>query len=295
MNLRYLFSESVSGFRRAKLASAISIFTISLSLVLLGIFATLSLNASRVLSEIRSRVEVEFFLSQSLKEKDAKMLATSLQSEVPVQTSTYISRDSAAQIFRSEFGEDVVAILGTNPLPASIKIKLKSSYATLDSLEQFIAAVKNRNGILEARYNKEFLKGLDRNARILFYITCAIGLLISIAAIALISNTIRLIIMNKQEIIRTMLLVGATNGFIRSPFLIEGALQGFLGGMVAIGLLALVNLSLYQTYPDIYEAIALPDYRVYGILAVLGLLLGLFGSFLSVRKFLRGELIFQSR
>lgn len=286
MNLRYIFSESISGFKRAKLASAISIFTISISLVLLGIFATLSLNASRVLSEIRSRVEVEFFLSQSLKEKEAKALATSLQSESSVQTATYISRDSAAQIFKSEFGEDVVAILGTNPLPASIKVRLKSDYTTLDSLEIFVAEVKNRNGILEVRYNREFLAGLDRNARILFYITCAIGLLISVAAVALISNTIRLIIMNKQEIIRTMLLVGATKGFIRSPFLIEGALQGFLGGIFAIGLLALVNIVLHQTYPDLYEAIALPDYRVYGILAGLGLLLGLFGSSLSVRKFL---------
>jgi len=286
MNLRYILSESVSGFKRAKLASAISIFTISISLVLLGIFATLSLNASRVLSEIRSRVEVEFFLSQSLKEKEAKLLAASLRSEPSVQTAVYISSDSAAQIFKSEFGEDVVAILGTNPLPSSIKVKLKSEYATLDSLEPFVSTVKTRNGILEARYNKEFLAGLDRNARILFYITCGIGLLISIAAIALISNTIRLIIMNKQEIIRTMMLVGATSGFIRSPFLIEGALQGFLGGVIAILLLALVNLALYQTYPDLYEAIALPDYRVYGILAALGLLLGLFGSFLSVRKFL---------
>ncbi len=286
MNLRYILSESVSGFKRAKLASAISIFTISISLVLLGIFATLSLNASRVLSEIRSRVEVEFFLSQSLKEKEAKTLAASLRSEPSVQNAVYISSDSAAQIFKTEFGEDVVAILGTNPLPASIKVKLKSEYATLDSLEPFVSAVKTRNGILEARYNKEFLAGLDRNARILFYITWAIGVLISLAAIALISNTIRLIIMNKQEMIRTMMLVGATNGFIRSPFLIEGALQGFLGGVFAILLLALVNLALYQTYPDLYEAIALPDYRVYGILAALGLLLGLFGSFLSVRKFL---------
>jgi cell division transport system permease protein len=286
MNLRYILSESVSGFKRAKLASAISIFTISISLVLLGIFATLSLNASRVLSEIRSRVEVEFFLSQSLKEKEAKLLAASLRSEPSVQTAVYISSDSAAQIFKSEFGEDVVAILGTNPLPASIKVKLKSEYATLDSLEPFVSMVKTRNGIVEARYNKEFLAGLDRNARILLYITCAIGLLISLAAIALISNTIRLIIMNKQEMIRTMVLVGATNGFIRSPFLIEGALQGFLGGVFAILLLAGVNVAVYQTYPDLYEAIALPDYRVYGILAVLGLLLGLFGSFLSVRKFL---------
>lgn len=289
MNLRYIFSESISGFRRAKLASAISIFTISISLVLLGIFATLSLNASRVLSEIRSRVEVEFFLSQSLKEKEAKKLTISLQNDASVETAIYISPDSAAQIFKSEFGEDIIAILGTNPLPASIKVRLKSDYATLDSLEKFVAMVKNHNGILEARYNKEFLAGLDRNARILFYITCAIGLLICVAAVALISNTIRLIIMNKQEIIRTMLLVGATGSFIRSPFLIEGALQGFLGGLFAIGLLALVNIALYQVYPDIYEAIALPDYRVYGILAVMGLFLGLFGSFLSVRKFLSGN------
>ncbi len=289
MNFRYILSESVSGFRRAKLASMIAVFTISLSLVLLGIFATLSLNASRVLSEIRSRVEVEFFLSQSLKETDAKALAASLRYEPQVQHVVYISSDSAAHIFKSEFGEDIVALLGTNPLPASIKVKLKSEYATLDSLEAFVSSVKAREGVLEARYNKEFLAGLDRNARLLFYITCGIGMLISVSAIALISNTIRLIVMNKQEIIRTMLLVGATHCFIRLPFLIEGALQGFLGGLIAIFLLAIVDLALFEIYPDLYEAIALPDYRVYGLLAIFGLLLGLLGSLFSVQK------IFQNR
>lgn len=286
MNLRFILSESASGFRRAKLASAISIVTISVSLVLFGAFATLALKASQTLSEIRARVEVEFFLSETLKEKDARSLATSLRNETPVQTAIYVSRDSAAKIFKAEFGEDIVSILGTNPLPASIKVRLKSEYATLDSLERFVSRVKARDGVLEARYNREFLAGLDRNARLLFFIALGIGVLISLAAVALVSNTIRLIILNKQEMIRTMLLVGATRGFIRAPFLIEGALQGLLGGILAIGALALLNVAIYQTYPDLYEAIALPDYRVYALLAAFGLVLGLLGSALAARKFL---------
>ncbi|MCS6988053.1 MAG: permease-like cell division protein FtsX [Chloroherpetonaceae bacterium] len=286
MNLRYILSESVSGFRRAKLASAISVATIGVSLVLFGAFATLALNASRVLSEIRSRVEVEFFLSESLKEKDARALAASLRNETPVQTAIYVSRDSAAQIFKAEFGEDIVSILGSNPLPPSIKVRLKSDYATLDSLERFVASVKGREGVVEARYNREFLAGLDRNARVLFFVAVGVGLLLSLASIALVSNAIRLIIMNKQEIVRTMFLVGATQSFIRAPFLIEGALQGFLGGLLAIGLLAALNVSVYQIRPDIYEAIALPDYRVYALLAALGFLLGLLGSAIATRKFL---------
>jgi cell division transport system permease protein len=286
MNLRYILSESVSGFRRAKLASAISIFTIGVSLVLLGAFATLSLNASKVLSEIRSRVEVEFFLSETVKEKDARALESRFRKEPPVQSAVFISRDSAAQIFKTEFGEDVVAILGLNPLPPSIKVKLKPDYATIDSLERFISDAKLSDAILQARYNKEFLAGLDRNARILFYITCGVGLLISLAAVALISNTIRLVIFAKRDMIRTMQLVGATSGFIRAPFLIEGALQGVLGSFVSIGALTAITIIVKEIYPDLYAAVSLPDLGVYVGLVGLGFLLGLFGSLVSIRKFL---------
>jgi cell division transport system permease protein len=290
MNLRYILSESFSGFRRTKLSSAVSVFTVTVSLALFGVFVTLSLNAARVLDDIRSRVEVEFYLSESLKLKDALLLTVELKKDEAVQSAVFISKDSAAAIFRRDFGDDLLAVLGTNPLPQSVKVRLKPAYATLDSLEEFVKSVKDTDGITDARYNKEFLSGLDRNTRILFYITIGLGVMIALAAMALVSNTIRLAIHAKREMIRTMKLVGATQGFIRTPFLLEGIYQGFLGSVFAISVIIGVLMLLRLYYRDIYDVILPPNPIVYAALVGLGCLLGLFGSWISVRKFI-GEAV----
>ncbi|MCS7013130.1 MAG: ABC transporter permease [Chloroherpetonaceae bacterium] len=286
MNLSYVLKESLSGFQRAKLATAISIFTIAISLVLLSIFLILTQSAVRVLEEIRSRVEVEFFLSETLSPSDAKALTGHIRQHHAVAQATYISKDDAAKIFEKEFGEKIEQILGTNPLPQSIKVNLRPEYARLDSLEKFVAAVSKESGVLDVRYNRELLSRVDSNARILFFITAALGILIAFASIALVSNTIRLAIYSKREIIRTMQLVGATFNFIRLPFLLEGVLQGLVGGVLAAGLVTAMMTLLARTAPDIYAALQPPNALFLFVLTLVGAGLGLIGSFLSVRKFI---------
>ncbi len=286
MNAAYILKESFSGFQRAKLSSAISVATIAVSLVLLGAFITVTLSAARVLERIRSRVEVEFFLSDALSRQASENLLRKIKDDPSVASATYISKEAAAKIFQKEFGEKIEEILGTNPLPQSIKASLKPDYATLDSLEQFVRDISDYEGVVEARYNKEFLVNLDSNARLLFSITAGLGVMISLASIALVSNTIRLAIYAKRDIIKTMKLVGATFGFIQLPFLIEGILQGLAGGAIAAALMFALMALLRNSYGDIYDALELPTLLLYGLLLALGCLLGFFGSFFSARRFI---------
>jgi cell division transport system permease protein len=286
MNISYVLKESFSGFRRARLSTLISILTVAVSLVLLGVFLILTQSAAHVLEEIRSRVEIEFFLSEAVPVSEAKAIAEELAKNPAVAKSTFISKEAAAKIFEQEFGEKIEQILGANPLPQSIKVNLKPEYATLDSLEKFARQAAQYQGVLEARYNKELLSSVDSNARILFLLTAGLGILISLASIALVSNTIRLAIYSKREIIRTMKLVGATFNFIRMPFLLEGLFQGAIGGLLSTMLLLLLMLLLSRALPEIYTALEPVSLLHCIALIVVGSALGLLGSFFSVRKFI---------
>lgn len=287
MNLSYILRESFAGFRRAKLASAVSVVTISVSLVLLGVFFLMTLSFIQVLNEVRSRVEVELFLSDAVSAKNAKQLVAQIKKQPSVRSVTHISKEQAAQIFLEEFGENIQSVLGTNPLPQSVKVKLKPEYATTDSLERFLAVVSKADGVTDIKYNKEFLTGIDRNAKIFSYITAGIGLIISLASIALVSNTIRLTIHSKRDMIKTMELVGATPAFIRMPFLIEGIWQGMLGALFAVLLIFLfVEFAVWRYDYSIYQMFSQDERLVYAALLVVGVALGFFGSTISVRKYI---------
>ncbi|MFN3386779.1 MAG: cell division protein FtsX [Candidatus Thermochlorobacter sp.] len=286
MNVSYILKESFSGFQRAKLSTVVSILTIAVALVLAGVFLILAQSATRVLEEIRSRVEVEFFLSESVSMADAKAIADEMSKSAAVAKVSYISKEDAAKIFEQEFGEKIEQILGMNPLPQSIKVNLKPGYATLDSLERFAHAASQYQGILEARYNRELLTSVDSNARMLFLITAGLGVLISLASMALVSNTIRLAIYSKREMIRTMKLVGATFNFIRMPFLLEGIFQGAVGGALSTALLALLMLLLSRISPEIYSTLKPASLPLYVTLIMAGATLGFLGSFFAVRKFI---------
>jgi cell division transport system permease protein len=287
MNLSYVFRESFSGFKRAKLASTISVFTVTISLTLLGIFAVLSLSFYQVLNEIRSRVEIEMFLNEYITEKKALVLLDDLKRNPAIDSTYYISKVQAATIFKKQFGEDITTVLGDNPLPSSVNLKVGQSYSNLDSLDKLVADLSLLPGVAEVKFNRSFIAGVDRNARIISLITIGLGVFISIAAIALVANTTRLAIFAKRQMIKTMELVGATSGFIRTPFIIEGFWQGLFGSLVSIGTIFLVvNFLLWEFDRDIYNILQNSALLIYPWILLTGIILGLLGSSLSVRKFI---------
>jgi len=288
MSLLFVIKEGFSSIGRAKLPAAITVTTSFLTLVLLGLFGTVSLSFFDVIQEIRSRVELEVFLGESVTEPEAMNITSRIEKLKGVREAIYVSKDAAAKSFTRDFGEDVVKILGSNPLPRSIKLKFLPDYARPEHIEQIVPVIRAITPDVDVRYNQSFLGQIEENARLFTMLTGGIGVLISGGTVVLTGYTIRLAMYSRQEKIRTMRLVGATGWFIGAPYIIEGALQGLLSGLLAAGAVYLMfDQLLYMYEPEVYKVMQPSALMIYPSIVVLGLLLGIFGSALSVSKYLR--------
>ncbi|MDE3058360.1 MAG: ABC transporter permease [Bacteroidota bacterium] len=286
MSFSYILKEGISGFRRTRLSMVISIFTITISLILLGAFAIIYRNASDIVLSFRNRVEMEAFLEEPIDEQTYPVIEKRLLAIPGIQSVRFISKEDAAEIFKKEFGEDIHSVLDFNPLPASFKIHLADGYKNSDSAAVIYQQLKATAGIDDVIYRKTLLELIDRRSRTFVLISLALGVGLTIAAIILVANTIRLAIYAKRKIITTMKLVGATRAFIRMPFVIEGIIQGFFGGIFSAGILFGVIHYAAQLLGNELAEIVLVQPWFYGAVAAAGIILGTLGSMFSIRKFI---------
>jgi cell division transport system permease protein len=290
MQIGYLVREGLSGFRRAKLSMVAAVFTICISLLLLSSFSILLLNANNVIEGLRNKVELEIFLADNLSMDETEALRVKVAGLDGVQDVHYVSKEDAAEIFKQEFGEDIHKVLEFNPLPASFKVFLKDGYKTVAGAESVYQAAKKYKGVEEVIYRKSLLEMLDKRAKTFLWITLGVGAFIAISAIFLVANTIRLAIYAKRKIIQTMKLIGATRMFIRIPFILEGLVQGLIGGTMAAGVVFLAFQYLEQFISLQLNDLVTVGRSYYGIIVVAGCVLGILGSLLSIRRFI-GETV----
>jgi len=287
MSLAYTLSESISGFRRARLSTFVSVVTVSISLVLLGVFAVLTINVSRLIETLRGKVEMEAFLQEPVSPAGIEEIAKSILAIDGVESALFVSKEEAARIFKEEFGEDIHTVLEFNPLPPSFKIALKEGYKTSSGAQQVYDALVRLKGIEKVIYRKALLEMIDRRTSTIHDLTLGLGILISLSSIFLVANTIRLAIHAKRKLLRTMELVGATRPFIRLPFLLEGIIQGFVGGLVAACLLyILLHFGIRFLSSEFSEFTRMP-WTFYGLVLLAGMALGLIGSTIAVVRFIR--------
>jgi len=287
MQLGYILRESFSGFRRAKLSFTAAVVTITLSLLLMSLFFIAFINLNTLIDSIRSRVELEVMLSDSLPADSLASLQSAIKAMDAVGEVTYVSKEQAAKIFQKEFGEDIYKVLDFNPLPASLKVRLKEQMNTSADAARISRVITSMYGVEDIVYRKALLEIIDKRARIFTTFSLIVGALITLAAMMLVANTIRLAIYTKRNIISTMRLIGATPLFVRTPFIIEGVFQGFIGGIFAASLV-FGSLTLLRRYfsADIRLMMAVEPYY-YAVIIGAGCLLGFFGSLIAIRRFLR--------
>ncbi len=291
MSFSYTIKEGFSGFARARLATFASITTITISLFLLGIFLVISINASRIVNLIGEKIEMEVFIQEPVTRLQIDELRQSILKIEGIDSVTFVSKEEAAMLFKKEFGEDITSILDFNPLPPSFKIFLKDDYKISERANHVYANIITLKWVDNVIYRKDLIEFLEKRTKIINMVGLIVGILVGISAIFLVSNTIRLAIYSKRKIIQTMKLVGATRWFIRLPFILEGLIQGILGGAIScLMLYSILFISSAWLIKGLKEFFKIDSF-VYALLVIIGILLGFLGSMISVRKFISKSIV----
>lgn len=287
MSLKYIVKEGFAGIRRAKLAATTSIFSLFVAVLLLGILSRVSYNVYVKAMSIRDMIEVEVFLFD-IDDRTTSDIERSLKQEDIVLEVNYISKDSASTVMKNEFGPGVEDLVDLNFLPASFRLKVDTESGAAQ-IESLVSRVENLRGVDEVTYNEGLLRIMESNLSMFTLIGGGVGLLILLASVILVYNTIRLTIYAKRELIRAMKLVGATNGFIRSPFIIEGVLQGIVAAALSVITMFVIFEFVIPFYLPEMGIIAWPFGRWYfliGAMSLLSILMGWWGSRLAARRFI---------
>lgn len=288
MSIEYIVSEGIAGIKRAKLASFTSIFSLFIAVFLLGVLARVSYNAYEVAQALRQSVDVEVFLND-LSEQETDNLENRLEEEELVESVTYISKDSAAAVFKEEFGTEGASLADLEFLPASFRVKMVEG-AEIEKVDSLVVHFAEYEGVEEVSFNQKLLEIIETRFRTFSLVGGIIGGLILLASVILVFNTIRLTIYAKRSLIKAMKLVGATNSFIRRPFVMEGVIQGIIAGLLA---LLVMVISFQYILPEYIPQVGILDwpfgkwYYLSGAMILLAVLMGFWGSQWAARKFIR--------
>lgn len=278
----YIIKEGLEGFRRARIASFISVTTVAFFLILVGIFLIITLNLNRIIDLAHRNVDMEIFIDNAFDDAKIRVLQNQVAALKSVEAVDFISREMAVEFFRKVFDREIFAMLDENSLPASFRVKLKKDFRNSEGIEMVAEQLKKLRGVDDVVYRRDLVKTLDTYASYIWIINIFLGVFVCLGSLFMISNTTRLIIMAKMNIIEAMALVGATQRFIRFPFLIEGLIQGALGGGIAVLVLWVLASILRYQFTNIIQI----DVKVYWVTLVTGLFFGFLGSFFATTKFL---------
>ncbi|MBW6460520.1 MAG: permease-like cell division protein FtsX [Bacteroidales bacterium] len=274
--------------RRYQSSLATTVVSITLVLLMLGLLALVVLHARKLSDYVRENIGFRVYIKENAPVEDIIILQRRLDASTFVKVSEYISPEQAAQELTAELGEDFIDFLGYNPLPPSIDLRIKAAYGNVDSLEVIEKKLMQETIVKEVFYQKSLVHLINRNIRRISLVLLGFSALLLLIAMALINNTIRLSVYARRFIIRTMKLVGATQGFISRPFIVRGILQGLLSAILAIILLAVILYFLMQELP---ELIGLQDINLYlavfGLVILTGIFLAWISTWFAVRRYIR--------
>jgi cell division transport system permease protein len=287
--MRLLTREALLSFRRAPLLSVLSITTIAFSLFTLGLFGLVAINLRQALRGLEERVEIVAFVLRGTPAETITVASEDIAAFPEVREVAYVSEEQALARARRELVEfrDAYRDLQTNPLPASIEVRLKEGYRDAVSVERVAERLRSFAFVNDVRFGREWVQKLDHLRNIAGVVGLVIGLAFAAVAVVIIGVTIRLTLLQRAREIAIMRLVGATNWFIRGPFLLEGALKGLLGGLLSLGLCyAGYVLFRDQSGGTFAGLIFFPPAQMVAVV-IFGVLLGLGGSLVSVGRHLR--------
>jgi cell division transport system permease protein len=299
MKLFFFLREALRALRRNAAPSLAAVATVLITTLVLGVFIPVVRAATAKTNEVRNKIELEVFINDDASRAEVTELGNMIRDIRHVESTEFVSKAEALRILKRKLGDKqgITEDLPGNPLPRSYRIKLddpQNADVVKGSLEP-IGSDGDKRPISPAIQSIEdreddAQKILSATSTIKILLASLAGLLV-LASVLLVANTIRLSIFARRREVEVMRLVGATNWFIRWPFVIEGLLVGFLGGVVAVALLWLAKVTVVDPWSDRFALIAAPDTIRFSLLVVV--LLGAatavsaIGSGITLRRFLR--------
>ena len=237
--LLYLISEGFKNVWRHKMTTFTAVFSLFLALYFVGLLAVAGENTKSILQYLRSKYKIEVFFKQDVEYKSAKSISASILEIKGVRSSTVINKDDAVRIFKDQFGEDILSILGYNPLPISAVVNLKRKLDQLLDTSPIVNEIKSLDGVEEVRYQGHLIKKIERTyAKIMKYFPF-MAMVFILVAVLVIYNTVKLSIFARKDLINSLNLIGATKLFIQMPFIFEGLIDGFMASLIASPLILL--------------------------------------------------------
>lgn len=291
MSFLFSISEGLKNLRRVRGAAFLAVIILSLAITMVGTSAVVGWNGKKFIKFLRSQFDLTVFVRMDTADDIVIQLAKDIGKIEGVRDLTYISPAAAARKFEKDFGENVMTILGTNPFPASFIVRVTPEFGTAVDASYIASRIANLNSIEEVRYRKSLLVIVDKYINVLIGVAIVVGFIVLFTAVLISSYTIKLAIFAKRDLIWTMRLVGATDSFIRRPFVVEGMVEGLLAGIIAVGFLEAaykITGILLRGYLPLHK-IEISNEIFIGML-LFGLFLGWFSSNISVRKYLREKI-----
>ncbi len=282
----YAIREALSAFRRAPVLTGLASAMVGLALFVVGLFGLATYNLQLALSEIEDRVQIAVYLRDDARQSEIDLAQAELGDIPEVRTVRFISKRQALERAREELPEfsELFSDLAVNPLPQSLEVELLAGERSQEVVEKISTAAMRYPFVEDARYGREWVDRLFALRRIGAATTVALGSAFGLVAALIIGTALRIAIFARREEIHVMRLVGATNGFIRGPFLLEGAITGLIGGVLAW-------LMTWGTYRGAYaflqfEVAWIPPTWIFAGLAT-GAVFGAIASTLAIGRHLR--------
>lgn len=264
-----------------------SLISIALVLFIISLVGLLLLNEHKISNHIKEKIGFTIFLKNNVKEADMQSLRKKIDAMEMVKTTEFVSAEEASKRLAVTLGKDYVDLAEGNPVPPSIEVRLFAEFATSENFTKIEQQMQNNEFVDTIHYDRLHIQTLNANIKRISYFLLGFGFLLFIISTVLIHNTIRLSIYSKRFLINTMQLVGATNNYIRQPFILRGAFQGFMSAMLSI---AMLTGLLYFLQKEMKDFVKYLDFELLGILflsiILIGILLSVLATYFAVNRFL---------
>ena len=289
--VEYFIREAVVSLRRNGLMSFASVSTVALSLLILGIFLILVLNLNNMASALESQVQITVYLKDDLSDLEMREVGTRISKLQGVSQVMFVSKEEAMERFKDRLGDQqslLTALGDTNPLPNAFEVKVDRP----ERVKTTAKAIAELHGVENAKFGQEVIDQLFKLTKMVRIFGLVLIVFLALAALFIISNTIRLTVFARRKEIGIMKYVGATDWFIRWPFLIEGMILGFGGALIAVFILSRTYSAITQ---QIYASLAflplIPEdpfiSNISMMMLVVGTAIGALGSTISLKRFMK--------